>query len=150
MSKFNLDRVYANFQQMKRVLPVKLANASVNYFTGTFKAEAFDGKDWQEVQRRIPGTKPYRYPKSRDLGRRTRNILIGKGSGRLRRAVQGSLKAATWQQVKLVVDGSAFPYAKRHNEGLDNMPKRTFMADAKQLQKKQIDIINKEIDNIWR
>lgn len=150
MAGFNFDRVIRNFEQLKRTVPVKVANLSVNYFTDTFKKGGFDGKAWQEVQRRLPGTKPYKYPLKKDLGRRSRAILIGKGSGRLRRAVNTSLRQATWEGVKLVVDGGLFPYAKRHNEGLKGMPQRTFMAESKELNEKTKQLIIKEVDKIWR
>lgn len=149
-NKFNFKRVVDNLEQVKKTVPVKLGNASVNYFTATFKSSSFDGKAWKEVQRRIEGTKPYKYPKKKDLGRRTRAILIGKGSGRLRRAVQGSMKKATWEEITLLIDGELFPYAQRHNEGLANMPKRTYMAESKQLNKEYRKIIIKEIDRIWK
>lgn len=111
-NRFNFDQVKQNLERTKRELPVRLAKQAENYFTASFTKQGFDGKKWKEVNRRIPGTYEYKYPKSKGLTRRTKPILIG--SGALRRAVSNSIRNATFELVELQVD---LPYAQIHNQG---------------------------------
>lgn len=132
---------------MKSLLPEKLANQSRNYFVKSFSDQAWEGKAWPEVNRRKKGTPEYKYPKKKDLGRRTRPILIGKGSTKLRRAVANSIRVKSWPVVRLVVD---LPYARRHNEGLKGMPKRKYMGDSKLLRAKQVKTIKRFIKEAFK
>ncbi|GAB2586493.1 phage virion morphogenesis protein [Spirosoma areae] len=49
-----------------------------------------------------------------------------------------------------VVVSSDVVYAKRHNEGTNGMPKRQFMGPSRQLDKKIISKIERELDNIFK
>lgn len=181
---FNFERVLQNFNRLKKTMPVKVANATKNYFVKSFTEQAFDGKAWQEVQRRISGTNANKYAKPAS---KTRAILIQ--SGKLRRAVSTSLRLATFDKIEFLIDSGTIPYAKVHNDGNEGtvykvgfhtrknqlkisgksvkkrinkttevkehykrggIPKRQFIGDTKELRKKQVDIIVKEIDNIWK
>jgi len=55
-------------------------------FKKNFQDEGFFGKKWQEVQRRIPGTKTYNAVKNRHPKDTERGILTGR-SGNLGRSV---------------------------------------------------------------
>lgn len=74
-----------------------------------------------------------------------RAILTGHATGGNK--LRHSLKA------KKVKDGVAFssdkPYAERHNEGKDGMPKRQFMGASEALNKKVIKKIDKTLDKIF-
>lgn len=144
MSKFKLDKVRDNMEQVKRDLPIVIANKAVTYFTYTFAVQGIGGDKWQQVKRRIPDTPEYKYPKRKGLSRRTKPILIG--TGRLRRAVAASKQLTTFNLIKLVVD---LPYAARHNDGLDNMPKRSFMKSTPQLEQKIRSAIHSYIDKAF-
>jgi len=152
-NKFNFDKVIANLQRTKRDLPVKLANETKNYFLSSWNKQGFDGQKWQEVERRKPGTVAYMRAKPSE---RTRAILVGKGSGRLRRDVANSLRAATFEKIIFRVEN---PYAQIHNEGgmgrafgkhSFKMPKRQFIGQTNELRNKQIAIIKQYIGGIWR
>lgn len=151
-TKFKFNEVLDKIGIVKKELPIRLANQAKNYFVSSWDKQAWAGQPWKEVQRRIPGTAAYKYPKGWGLSRRTQPILIGAGrvkgssGGALRRETSTSVKSATWNLVKLVVD---LPYAKRHNEGLDGMPKRTFMADTLELREMQIKELKKYFDKVW-
>lgn len=150
MSKFNFSRVLQNMNQLKRELPQELANDAQKFFNNSFRQQGWDGQTWKVPQRRIPGTFEYKYPKKKDLGRRTRATLVQ--TGRLRRTVATSLKSATFQSIKFVVD---LPYAAVHNDGLpmkngQPMPKRKYMGDSPILRQMQRKKITKMIDTIWR
>jgi len=147
---FNFDKVRQNLDIVKNIIPEKLANTTKRYFLDAFKSESWDGVPWKEVQRRTSGSKAYKYPKKKDLGRRTRKILIGKGSGRLRRAVSISLREANSRRIRFMVDSTTIPYASRHNYGKDGMPERKFMGDSKKLRTLQLEKIKSQIDKIWK
>ena len=145
MSKFNFDRVLRNIEQMKQELPKELANDTQKFFNDAFKNQAWDGQTWQTPQRRIIGTNSYKYPKKKDLGRRTRATLVR--TGRLRRTVATSLKEARFERIKFVVD---LPYAAVHNNGEGKMPQRKFIGDSATLRKLQRAKIKKVINKIWQ
>jgi phage gpG-like protein len=143
-NKFNFAEVKKRIVQTKRELPKILAEEAVKAFEKNFQDGGFFGQKWDEVQRRTEGTNAYKYPKKRKLSRRTKPILTL--SGRLRRAVTTSTRTKTWDLIKLVVET---PYAQRHNEGLDGMPQRQFMADSPVLRKQQAETIKKYFDKVW-
>jgi phage gpG-like protein len=146
-TKFNFDRVKEKIATMEKDLPPLLANDARNYFLNSFKQQGWEGRQWKEVKRRIEGTNEYKYPKKKDLGRRKRPILIGKGSTKLRRAVADSIESDSWPIIRLVVN---LIYAARHNYGLDGMPKRTFMTNSKKLREKLLSRIKTESRKIWQ
>ena len=143
-NKFNFAEVKKRIVQTKRELPIILAKEAENAFVKNFTDGGFFGENWQEVKRRIPNENAYKYPKKRGLSRRTKPILTL--SGRLRRAVSTSTRTKTWDLIKLVVET---PYATRHNEGLNGMPQRQFMADSPVLRKQQAETIKKYFDKVW-
>lgn len=144
MSRLGFDKVMKNMEQAKRRLPIALANEARLYFTNTFKVGGFDGKKWKEVNRRIPGTNEYKYPKKKGLSRRKKPILVQYGL--LRRAVSMSVRSKTFKSIRLQVD---LPYADNHNEGI-TVPKRQFMGYSKQLDRQHKRTIEKEIKKIWQ
>lgn len=144
-NQFGTDRVLKNMGQLKQDLPVVLANQAQNFFTNSWRLQAWDGSTWQVPKRRIKDTPEYKYPKKKGLGRRTRATLVQ--TGRLRRAVSNSIRRATFEKIQLIV---AVPYAGYHNEGGDHMPKRQFMGDSPMLRVKQMKTIRTEINKIWK
>ncbi len=145
-NKFGFGAVKEKLLQMKKELPRVLANDAQKFFVSRFTAQAdVNNKPWQEVQRRIPGTKAYTYPITKGLTRRTKPILIG--TGRLRREVNSSIRLATFEMIRLTVGD--LPYAERHNEGLDRMPQRQYMGDSPILRAQQTTKIKQYISNLW-
>ena len=120
--------MYRKLQSVQSSLPTVLANEGTRFFVSSFDKEGWDGKSWKVPQRKIPGTPAYKYPKNKGLGRRTRQTLVK--SGKLRRAVNSSVKQKTFKKIVWNVD---LPYAARHNEGLNGMPQRRFMGESKTL-----------------
>lgn len=145
LNKFNIDEVKKKLQATKRIVPIKLANLTQNHFVGHFNNESFESEKWQTPNRKIVGTNEYKYPKLKGLGRRTRKTLVKTGA--LRRATANSIRNATWNEIRLT---NATKYAIYHNEGTENIPARPFMKDSKELRKKQVSLINLEIDKIWK
>ncbi len=126
-----------------------IANANKNYFIKSFASQAWAGKGWKEVQRRIAGTPAYKYPKKKDRGRRTRAILVKTGA--LRRSVNNSIESVTTKAIKFKV---RLPYAEIHNEGgrMANggkMPKRQYMGWNREVDKITKATIQKWVDKAW-
>lgn len=150
MSKFNFDAVRKNIDQVKKDLPKLMANDAQNFFLNSFRQQAWNGQSWEQVQRRDPDTKAYKYPKGKGLSRRTKPILIG--TGRLRREVSNLGANARVQyfkynfKVTLRLNNSIVPYGKYHNSGAKNLPQRKFMGDAPALRR----ILRSRIDNYMR
>jgi phage gpG-like protein len=144
-NQFGTDRVLKNMQQLKNDLPTTLANQAQNYFVNSWRQQGWDGEGWAIPKRRIQGTPEYKYPKKKDLGRRTRATLVK--TGRLRRAVSNSIRQATFDKIRLVVET---PYAAYNNDGTDKIPKRQFMGDSPLLRQKQVQTIKKQIDKVWQ
>lgn len=144
--KFGFGKIKENIKKMQETLPTILANDAQNYFVKSFDTQSWNGQGWQEVQRRIPGTNAYKYPKKKDLGRHTRPILVGKGSTKLRPAVSNCIRVKTWPIVRCIVD---LPYAARHNEGRDGMPKRQYMGIAPELDRQNKEKIKKAMGELW-
>jgi phage gpG-like protein len=148
--RFKFDVIGEDLKKGSTAMMREIAMAQKNHFVDSFKRQAWDNKKWQEVQRRIKGTKAYEYPKKKGLKRRTRPILVGKGS--LRRAVNSSLKSVTPNRVRFQVD---LPYAAIHNEGLRMrsgglMPKRQYIGLTEALNKKNKSIIQKYVNKTFK
>lgn len=127
----------------------EIAMANKNYFLQSFKNQGWEGKRWQEVNRRIPGTKEYMYPKNKGLRRRTREILIGRGQ--LRRQVNSSIKLMNRSRIIFIVD---LPYAAIHNNGGrvkgHIMPKRQYIGQTKETNYMTKQIISKYVNRSFK
>lgn len=148
-NKFHTGKILENMAKMKREMPVKLANMTQREFSASFTKQGWSGdggnQNWKEVQRRIPGTPEYKYPKTKQLSRRTSPILVR--SGKMRRAVSNSIRTATFEKIQLVVPLS---YAKYQNEGTEDIVQRKFMGDGRELRRKQKALMIKEIGKVWQ
>ena len=137
MSKFRLDKIAQNFQNLKRTLPPVIGNMGQNFFRQSFEKQGWTDETftpWKQVQRRIPGTPAYKYPKKNAADRHSRAILIGlrtKGGVHLRDSVNRSLKTAEFDNISFAVSQK---YAAVHNFGgpVKNfvMPQRKFMGHS--------------------
>ncbi len=153
MHRFNLQQVKANLERTKRELPIKLSAQAENHFAEAFDKGGLDENKWKEVNRRIDGTKEFKYkPKGISLSAHQSNpILVGKGT--LRRKVARSAVERTFQRIRLQVD---LPYASIHNEGgqagrnhASTIPARPFMKQTTTLTSMQTELIREYMDKIW-
>lgn len=148
MSRFGFSKKLAAMQQLKRDLPIQLGNMGTRFFVKAFDDQGWTDRTlikWPQVKRRISGTPEYKYPKGRDLQRRSRAILIGKSGGtksgahtHLKQSVNTSLKSAVWPNIEFAVPQ---PYARRHNEGI-RMPKRQYIGNSYTLMMQMREKIN--------
>lgn len=148
-SRFGFDKIIQKMDRLKRELPPIVGNMGQRFFVDSFSSQGWTDagfEAWQKPQRMTEGTPSYKYPKRKDLGRRSRAILIGKSGGtksgshtHLRQSVNTSLKTAVWDDILFSVPQA---YARRHNEGLGGMPKRQFIGNSQTL----ISLIKNRID----
>lgn len=136
---FQFDKIITNLNRVKSEVPRKVANVTLNYFVRSWAKQGFDNHSW------LP--RKMETPKSQGKA-----ILVG--TGKLRRAVQGSLRLATWDKIQFVVD---LPYAGVHNYGLSagrgkgfTMPQRKFMGDGKELRDIQVKEYVRALNKIWK
>jgi phage gpG-like protein len=119
MSKFRFDQKANAFKTQKAGLLQKMANDAINYFKiDVFDSKSFNGSPWA--------------PNKVTDGRQQ---LVK--TGRLRQSIR-VLKRTN----NSITVGSSVPYAKYHNEGTKNLPKRQFIGDAvklKSLHRRDID-----------
>lgn len=155
MNRFNFQQIKANLERTKRELPMKLSAQAENHFAEAFTKGGLDEYKWKEVNRRIDGTKEYKYkPKGNNISQsawHSNPILVGTGT--LRRKVSRSAVERTFQRIRLAVD---LPYAAIHNEGgqagrnhATTIPARPFMKQTAVLTTMQTALIRQYMDKIW-
>jgi len=142
-SPWGLDDVEQKLARVRREVPAEVALVTQSYFEASWRKQGWDGKQWKEVLRRIPGTAAYKYPKKRALGRRTRNILVA--TGRTRRAFACISKR--WERIEII---NSSPQAEFLNDGTENMVARPFIGQTEELTRMQVNIITKAIDSIFK
>lgn len=138
---FNFARKYRLYQDLKRTIPVKIGSQIRNFFLDSFRKQGFTDDSfqaWKEVKRRIPGTKEYKYPKTKGLGRRTSAINVR--TGRLRKSIV--VKEASFGRI--VVGTTGVSYASYVND------KRPFIEKSATLNKKVKATFKKEMDKILK
>lgn len=112
-------------RQLQHDLPRKLGNLAVRMFKENFQKESFFGRAWQEVKRRLQGTKG---------AAGQRKILTGP-TGNLGRSIQFTPRDGS------VTIESDLPYSSAHNEGTTNagrshnvrIPQRRFIGESPEL-----------------
>lgn len=118
-------------EDAKVQLPRVLANTGQRYFQQNFDKAQWDGMEW--------GPRKDAY--------NDHALLVA--SGRLRQAMQNTIKTVSWSEIKWSVND--VPYAKYQNFGTDTIPAREFIGDAKELDElfmKKIDQQCRKILNI--
>lgn len=132
------------FDKVLKEAPLVLANEGQRVFNENFKKAEFDNQKWEEVDRRIEGTYSYKYPKKKDLGRRTRPILVGK-TRRLKNAVNRSINTSKTNKRRIVWGVYDVDYAKYHNEGIGQKKRQFLGVDAKFKKR-----LTSKFNKMWR
>ena len=125
----------------KKILAMA-ATEAVNHFKTNFKLGGF-------MDRSLEKWKPRKSKKDKGRG-----VLIGKGSGRLKRSIKRSSLSAT--RTIIGVSGTPIKYASVHNFGLRSgrkkapftMPQRKFMGESKVLSKKISRLLERQLKKI--
>lgn len=147
--RFKFDLIVKRYKSVSLNMMREIAMSNKNYFLQTFKRQSWGTQKWPEVDRRTPGTKAYKYPKHKDLARRTRPILVRKGG--LRRAVNSSIRMVTTNKVYFSVD---LPYAEIQNDGgrarYAKIPRRRYMGENKETNRMNKEIISKYVNKAFK
>lgn len=136
-------------QYLKTQAAYDAGTVALEHIEQNFLTESFEGQPWQEVQRRIPGTKAYnRFAKHRPSMNKLR-ILTNT------RALQDSIYQDVTDGQSLIVSDSV--YADVHNEGLHagrgrgfTMPKRQFIGQSEALVNDIKEKITESFHNLFK
>jgi phage gpG-like protein len=136
-------------------VPLVAANKVASLFRRNFRTQSFFGKKWKEVQRRIPGTKPYKaagykIKGSRHPSWRTDPILTI--SGDLGRSIRYKVEKGT------AIVYSDLKYSEAHNEGTTTagrnhsttIPQRQFIGDHEEVDKVVKATITKALNDLFK
>lgn len=141
---FELAKSLRKFKGQKTTLPRKLSNTILKHFLEGFRKGGFTDVSFTKW---IPRWK--RLTRKR-ISRKVKEPATLIKSGALRRSIK--VKNAVWDYIK--VSTSGIRYAFRHNIGeIDRlgrpMPKRQFIGNSKQLDKKIEKQLITEIDKVF-
>lgn len=125
MSKFKFREKAMKFRSKKSAILERMANNAVIYF----KVDSFDKRSFNGV--------PWAPNKVQD----GRQQLVK--TGRMRQSI--NILSRTSDSIKV---GSNVPYAKYHNEGTKNLPKRQFIGSSKELEDKNNRYLLDQINRI--
>lgn len=135
---------------IQNIAPRIAGQVALDHAKENFQRQSFDGRPWQEVQRRIPGSKAYRSNTLRHPARLSRPILTG-DTGDLGRSLQFSVSNG---QATIFSDKI---YAKVHNEGLRAgcgkgfiMPQRQFLGTSQNLEQDIKQQILQQFQNLFK
>jgi phage gpG-like protein len=135
--KIDFDRINRNLDHMATVLPILAANAMLNHSKQAFRDQGFTDST-------LSPWAPRKRPNKADRNTsRTRALLID--SGNLRRSYR--IRKASFQET--AVGSYGVPYASRHNQGLNGMPKRQTVGKSKVLNDKLERIAMREFKKVF-
>lgn len=133
-NKFNLKQAEQKARKALEAAIVDVGNTAKTFFVENFRKQGFDDKTVQKWKPRKVADK-----------RAGRAILVKTGD--LRRSIIRNPANRAALTVKISTD---LIYAKRHNDGLKDMPKRQFMGDSYNLNEKVKAVIVKRLDGIFK
>ena len=120
------------YKRERENLPKKLGNEAVNHFKDSWKLQGWN----DNVTTRWKSRKNNKDPK--------RAILVGKGSGRLKRSFD---YYPTFRRIMVIND---VPYGVYHNYGTSRLPRRKFMGRSRTLDGKSGVLIMRMIKRALR
>lgn len=148
--KFNeagkIRKMQAQMQKAAENAVSEMANIAQRHFMENFRKQGFDDKVVEKWQ-----------PRKRTERSRAgqRGILIGKGTGVLRRSI-AKRKLSKYTALIYII-GNANEYAKVHNDGLRagrgkgfKMPKRQFIGDSYNMDKKIRQAVNQRLMRVFK
>ena len=136
-------------------VPLKVGNKVAELFKKNFRTESFFGKKWKQVQRRIPGTKPYKAADYKINGEKHpswRKSPILTISGDLGRSISYEVEKGT------AIVYSDLKYSSAHNDGTTTagrnhsttIPQRQFIGDHEEVDKVVKATITKKLNDLFK
>jgi len=129
------------FEALKKQLPNDVAIMALKHYDLNFKRQGFDGEKWQEVKRRIPETKAYKYASK---VQKTRAILSGNTK---LLAKSNYIKSVSWDRI---VIANSSKYGIYHNYGTSKLPQRKFLGYSKVLNKKIVNFVGNQLNKVFK
>ncbi|MDR1197390.1 MAG: phage virion morphogenesis protein [Prevotellaceae bacterium] len=154
--KSELAGLVLNFKRFAKQAKAIAATTAIELFKENFQDEGFFGRKWKQVQRRIPGTKSYRYPpkgwkKKQGAWHNSKILTLSTNLGR-------SLSKRYVDDGVIVFSNlpSNNDYSAAHNEGTTRagkrhnirIPRRQFLGKHKKLEEGVTAALQKELDKI--
>lgn len=136
-----------NFEALKKRLPNDVAILALKHYDLNFKKQGFDGQKWQEVQRRIEGTKANKYAKK---PQRTKAILSGKTQ---LLAKSNYIKQSNWDRIVIANSAKSdkgYNYGLAHNYGTSKLPQRKFLGYSIVLNKKIVNFVGSQLNKVFK
>ena len=135
-TKFDLNVITLRFKGIEKKLPYQIGNLAVNWFKNGFrKGGGMTNRSrsgWQE--RSI-------YSREKDKGRA---ILVKSGN------LRSDIKRRETRFNRIVIATRSIDYASYHNNGTKTMPKREFIGDRAQLNKRIKTLITQNIEKAFK
>ena len=131
--KFNFGKMTQRLQEAKYSLPSALAQAGQMFFQRNFDKQKWDGTKWAKRKKETKASKG-------------KPLLVN--TGKLRQAMQNTVRDFNWHQITWAVDSATVDYAKYLNFGTDKMVARQFMGTSKELNGVFKDKIKKAFDRV--
>jgi phage gpG-like protein len=134
---------------MDNVAPKAVSKVAADLFKESFQKEGFDDGGWEEVNRRKGAT----YARKKD-GKAVKNYAKGAATMRpiltgstadLGRSIEGDNIKSTGGRAVV----KAKFYGKFHNEGMGNLPKRQFMGQTNELNRRISGELDKLLTNFF-
>ena len=132
-------------------VPLVVGNKAAQLFRRNFKTESFFGQKWQEVQRRTPGTAPYKAAEQHHKTKHIRPILTG-DSGALGRSIRYRVEKGA------AVVYSDLVYSSAHNDGTSTagirhnvrIPQRRFIGHHAEVDKMVKATITRLLNDVFK
>ena len=161
-SKYGFGKMAQAFNDSIKAAAIEIMQESKKYFGEAFEKEQLGDDKWDEVARRVPGTKynkkqvvvGYNQPTGKtfvsDQGDdwQTRKILHGT-TGELKRKTMKADSSIT-QNGAMSVMFNPVPYAQFSQDGTPYQPARPFMKQTDALTDIQLSILEKHTGKVWK
>lgn len=130
-NKFKFSEKIKRIERSKRLIMRELGENSVNFFKG----EVFDRESW--INRRAKRWEPRKVPDP------SRRLLVN--TGRMRQSGKVTFFSSRMAKVEFTVK-----YARYHNSGTSNLPKRKFIGNGAVLEKRNKKVLLKIVNRIMK
>lgn len=161
-SKFGFGQIAAALPQEIKAAAIEIMQETKIYFGEAFEKEQLGDEKWEEVARRVPGTKYNKKQVVVGLNQPTGKTFISDQgvdwqTRKILHGVTGELKRKTIKaDSSITKDGSMsvmfnpVPYAQYSQDGTPYQPARPFMAQTDELTVIQLNILEKHTGKVFK
>ena len=139
VGEFNFKGIEKDLEKFKIEMPILAGNLAKNHFLKGFK------KGGGQTERSKGGWRQRKRARGR-AGARNQGTALLVQTGDLRADI--NVRGATFR--KTVINTRRINYASFHNEGQGRLPRREFVGVSRSLEKKTLNLINKNLRKITK